>query len=178
MTLGKTIKRLRKQRGMKASVLAKEFNGSKSYISQIEHDKRKPSQEQLQKIADTLGYPLCAFDDTEYDDLVAMHRLFSIYRKYEGVLETDESIRHKISDGTLEEGVYISFKKLQDYMDAWFEIYKKMKDGTISEAEFQEWMDAFTVKTEPNMEVKDEKTSFDEKMNKIDGNADKDDTEE
>ena len=107
-----------------------------------------------------------------------MHRLFSIYRKYEGVLETDESIKHKISDGTLEEGVYISFKKLQDHMDAWFEIYNKMKDGTISEAEFQEWMDAFTVETEPNMEVKDEKTSSDDKMNKIDGSADKDDTEE
>ena len=178
MTLGQTIRRLRKQSKWKANKLAEELDWNKSYISQIEHDKRKPSKAQLERIATLLGYPVCAFEDTEYDTVVAMHRMFQAFQKYEGILETSETLKDKVTNGNLEDGVYISFKSLSGFMIAWFEKYEAMKNGAISEADFQEWMDRYTLESEPSQLMRSVGTSFDEKMNELDSIADNDDTEE
>ncbi len=178
MTIGEKIKRFRKQSGMKACTLAENLKWNKSYISQMEHGKRKPSQEQLQKIADALGYPLCAFDDTDYDYVVAMHRLFSIYQKYDGLLETDETIKEKVSEGSLEEGVYISFKSLAGFMATWYEKINDVKDGNLSEEDFQEWMDRYTAQSEPSQLMRKVGASFDAQMNKLDTIASQNDNEE
>ncbi|MCR5598454.1 MAG: helix-turn-helix domain-containing protein [Lachnospiraceae bacterium] len=175
MTLGQTIRKLRKQSNIKAVELAEALNTSKSYISQYEHDKKKPSKEQLEKIADFLGYPVCAFEDTEYDAMVGMHRLFQLFQKYEGVIETDETIKAKVSEDTLEEGVYISLKSLSGFMITWFNKYEDWKNGEISEADFQEWMDRYTLDYEPSKTMRTAGALYDEKMNEMDATTDESD---
>lgn len=167
-TLGETIQKLRKRENIKAKDLAKELNISSSYLSQYEHDIKKPPREQLQKIADILGYPISAFEDTEYDYVVAMHRQFQAYEKYVGIIETDETIKEKVANGTLEKGVYVSYKSLSAFMYTWFLKYDDMKNGVITEEEFQEWMDRYTETSEPNTIIQKVEKLYDKKMNEID----------
>ncbi|MDK1716394.1 helix-turn-helix domain-containing protein [Dellaglioa algida] len=58
MTTGERIKKLRKDRGLTQSELAKEIGISRSYMSEIESDKRNMSIKTLTKIATGLDISL------------------------------------------------------------------------------------------------------------------------
>lgn len=54
---GKTIEYFRKERGLKLTEVANYTDLTIGYLSQIEHDKRQPSHEVVQKIARFLDIP-------------------------------------------------------------------------------------------------------------------------
>lgn len=152
MAIGGTIRRLRIQENRKANEFAEKVGTSKSYLSQLEGGSKNPSKEILQKIADELDYPIYAFEDEDYEDAVGMHNLFRLFNKYAGSLETDATIKEKVENGSLDEGVYIklSEESVSDFMRLWYEKYAEEKAGTLSKEDFQKWMDRFTVQSEPN----------------------------
>jgi len=57
-TLGETISRLRKIRGISLEKLAYEMDISKGNLSDIEHGKKNPTYTTLKKIAEGLELPL------------------------------------------------------------------------------------------------------------------------
>ena len=58
MKLGKAIKNLRKKRGMNQRSFALLAGVSQPYISFIEQDKKKPSQDMLGRLATALNVPV------------------------------------------------------------------------------------------------------------------------
>lgn len=58
MDLGKTLKDLRKQRGLKQKALASLCEISVTYLSQIENNRKEPSLSTLNKISSKLHFPL------------------------------------------------------------------------------------------------------------------------
>lgn len=69
MTLGKTIHRARKAKGLFLKDLADAVDYSLTYINDIEQDRRKPSVELVRKLAKAL--------DLDEEELRAMSRRFS-----------------------------------------------------------------------------------------------------
>lgn len=71
MKLGNIISSVRKEKGYKQGVLAKELGITQTYLSQIERDKKEPNLSLLKKIAASLGIPLpiIFFFALEADDL-------------------------------------------------------------------------------------------------------------
>lgn len=58
MHLGTTIKKLRKDKGVKQNVFAKECNISPAYLSQIENNLKEPNISTLKTISKKLDIPL------------------------------------------------------------------------------------------------------------------------
>lgn len=58
MKVGNIISSIRKERGLKQIELARKAGISKSYMSQIENDKKIPDTEILEAISNSLGLPL------------------------------------------------------------------------------------------------------------------------
>ncbi|MCB1073811.1 MAG: helix-turn-helix transcriptional regulator [Chlamydiia bacterium] len=58
MKLGQIISSVRKEKGYKQGVLAKELGITQTYLSQIERDKKEPNLSLLKKIANVLRIPL------------------------------------------------------------------------------------------------------------------------
>lgn len=59
-TLGEHVSRLRNERGITLRSLARLVGISAPFMSDLEHDRRRPSKETLAKIATVLGAPLSA----------------------------------------------------------------------------------------------------------------------
>ncbi|MFZ2432506.1 MAG: helix-turn-helix transcriptional regulator [Lutibacter sp.] len=58
MDLGKAIKAIRKNKGFKQGNFCEKLGITQSYLSSIENNKKKPSVEVLEKIAETVGMPI------------------------------------------------------------------------------------------------------------------------
>lgn len=58
MNIGQTIKRIRKQKGIKQYIFAKQSNITPAYLSQIENNLKEPNLSTLNKISESLGVPL------------------------------------------------------------------------------------------------------------------------
>lgn len=58
MNLGKTIKHIRKQKGITQSDISSNCNISMTYLSQIENNKKEPSINMLKNISDYLDIPV------------------------------------------------------------------------------------------------------------------------
>ncbi len=165
MKIGEKIRELRLRSGVKAIDLARHLGVNRSYISQIEHNVCKPTPEQLKKIASYLDYDSNVFEDIEYDFNLSMHRLFKIYEKYGGIIETDDSIKEQVKNGSLKEGVYISFENINAFMAEWYFKVKEMEDGDITKEQLQEWMDRYTVEDSSLPSMSKAQRAFDELMN-------------
>lgn len=57
MEIGRTIRRIRMRKGMKAGELARRLDVSKSYISRIEREQRRINTDLLERIGEVLGVP-------------------------------------------------------------------------------------------------------------------------
>lgn len=71
MNLGKTIKKIRKQKKLSQETFANQSGISQTYLSQIENDKREPNLSTLKSISTVLGIPLpiLFFLSTTEDDI-------------------------------------------------------------------------------------------------------------
>lgn len=150
MTIGENIRRIRKERGLTLRQLGDMLGTTEAYIRAYESGRRNPKPGSLERIAKALDVSPEALSDSEIDDIKAMHRLFQVFRKYDG-----ELFEYQDSNGNMKIG--ISFNKLA-LMEEWYERYeeyqkqikvcdeiKDVKTRAKSlleiENEFQSWMD-------------------------------------
>ena len=61
MEIGKTIRRIRKKRGIRQVDFSKEVGISQTYLSQIENDDRNPTVSVLERIGNYLEVPYAVF---------------------------------------------------------------------------------------------------------------------
>lgn len=83
MSIGKNIQRFRKERKLTQEELAKRIGISKSHMSKIEIDNKKPSMEILIKLANILNIPLDYFvGNVDIDDFSQLKEM--LFKQKEG----------------------------------------------------------------------------------------------
>jgi transcriptional regulator with XRE-family HTH domain len=96
MSLGEFIRRTRLERGMRLRELARRLDVTPSYVSDIENDRRTPSEDVLRRIADVL--------DLDLDELLARSgRIGSDAERYLRRTPTATTLFRRISQQNLTE---------------------------------------------------------------------------
>ena len=175
MTVGENIRRIRQERGLTQRQLGELVGASEAYIRAYESGRRNPKPSSLEKIADALSVNPEVLANSEFDGIKAMHRLFQVFRQYDGQL-----FEYQDNDGN--DMVGISFGTLS-LMRSWLDRYEeylqevekcnKIKDvrkrGEAllkAEAAFNLWMDIYP-ESESWQQRLDIQKNHDEVMDKI-----------
>ena len=175
MTVGENIRRIRQERGLTQRQLGDMVGASEAYIRAYESGRRNPKPASLEKIANALSVNPEVLANSDFDGLKAMHRLFQIFRQYDGHL-------FECQDKDGNDIVGISFGTLA-LMRSWLDRYeeflqevekcneikdvKKRGEALLkAESDFNLWMDIYP-ESEPfsmNLQIQ---RSHDEFMDKI-----------
>lgn len=175
MTVGENIRRIRQERNLTQRQLGKMVGASEAYIRAYESGRRNPKPASLEKIAEALSVNPEVLTNSDFDGIKAIHRLFQIFRQYDGHL-----FEYKDKDGN--DMVGISFGTLT-LMNSWLDRYNKyleevekcneIKDvkqrgETLlkAEAKFNLWMDIYP-ESEPfpmNLQIQRTHDEFMDKM--------------
>ncbi len=149
MTLGENIRRIRKERGYTIKQLGEMVGVSESYMRAYEVGDRHPKSDKIELIAKALHVNPETLQNSEFDAIRAMHRLFQIFRQYGGELTEDN-----------DDNISIRFESLQVFMSCWKKRYdeyqkdlaecekikeplKKAEKLIEIENSFWLWMDTF-----------------------------------
>ena len=152
MTIGENIGRIRQERHLTQKQLGEMVGASEAYIRAYESGRRNPKPSSLEKIAEALAVNPEVLANSDFDGVKAMHRLFQVFRQYNG-----ELFEYKDKDGN--DMVGIGFGTLA-LMQSWLERYEKYmneveqcneikdvkKRGEAllkAEADFNLWMDIY-----------------------------------
>lgn len=152
MTIGENIRRIRKERGLTLKQLGDAVGVSEAYIRAYESGRRNPKQQSLETLATALHVNVESLTGSNFDGVKAMHRLFQVFRQYNGELTT-------YTDQEGNERIAVSFGSLV-LMSSWMERYEKyqkeikecekIKDVTKKaaallqvEESFNLWMDIY-----------------------------------
>lgn len=100
MTIGENIKRIRLQRGLTQAELGYLLNISESTVRGYELGIRNPKPAKLEKIASALGVNVEVLLNSEFDDFSAMHRLFQLFRQYDGYFDDSGNLHFRKMDMT------------------------------------------------------------------------------
>lgn len=140
--MGESIKRIRQKGILTKKQLGEMISASEAYIRAYESDRRNPKSSSLEKIANALSVNPEVLANSDFDGIKAFHRLFQIFRQYDGHL-----FEYQDKDGN--DMVSISFETLS-LMRSWldrYEKYNEIKDvkkrGEAllkAEADFNLWM--------------------------------------
>ena len=86
MKIGATIKRLRKEKGIRQTDFAKQCRISQTYLSQLENDNRNPTVDVLERISKALNipYPVLSFLSLTEETVPEEKR--EVYKKMEKVM--------------------------------------------------------------------------------------------
>ena len=117
MTVGENIRRIRKERGLTQKQLGELVGASEAYIRAYESGRRNPKPSSLEKIANALAVNPEVLENSDFDMIKAMHRLFQIARQYNGHL-------FACKDDEGNDTVGIRFETLT-LMNAWCQRYEK-----------------------------------------------------
>ena len=117
MTVGENIRRIRKERGLTLKQLGDAVGVSEAYIRAYESGRRNPKQQSLEALAAALCVNVEALTGSDFDGVKAMHRLFQVFRQYNGELTT-----YNDKDGN--EHIAVSFGGLM-LMNSWLERYEQ-----------------------------------------------------
>ena len=175
MTIGENIRRIRQERGLTQRQLGEMVGASEAYIRAYESGRRNPKPASLEKIAEALAVNPEVLTNSDFDGIKAIHRLFQIFRQYDGHL-----FEYQDKDGN--DMVGISFGTLA-LMNSWLDRYEeymeeveecnKIKDVKSrgeallkAEADFNLWMDIYPESEPFPMNLQIQKT-HDEFMDKI-----------
>ena len=133
---GQKIRKIRDRKGIIAPKLAEQCKTTKTAISYYENGLRQISDEKRKAIADALGVSDYALKDHQLHD--SSDILFTLFEMAEmGYLKpviTEDSV-----------GVQIMNPDLHDAILVWNEKYQQKLDGTLSQEEFDEWKDSFSL---------------------------------
>ena len=117
MTVGENIRRIRQERNLTQRQLGEMVGASEAYIRAYESGRRNPKPSSLEKIADALSVNPEVLENSDFDGIKAIHRLFQIFRQYDGQL-----FEYQDKDGN--DMVGISFGTLS-LMRSWFDRYEE-----------------------------------------------------
>ena len=117
MTVGENIRRIRKERGLTQRQLGELVGASEAYIRAYESGRRNPKPASIEKIAEALSVNPEVLQNSEFDGIAAMHKLFQIFRQYSGNL-----FEYQDEDGN--DMVAINFGTLA-LMRSWYERYEQ-----------------------------------------------------
>ncbi len=157
MTIGENIRRIRQERNLTKKQLGKLVGTSEAYIRAYESGRRNPKPKSLETIAKALAVNVEVLTNSDFDGIKAMHRLFQVFRQYDGHL-----FEYQDQDGN--DMVAVSFGTLS-LMRSWYDRYDEymkevekcnsIKDVKIkdvkkrgeallkAEADFNLWMDIY-----------------------------------
>lgn len=175
MTVGANIRRIRQERGLTLKQLGDMVGVSEAYIRTYESGRRNPKIKSLEALAQALAGNVEVLNNSEFDGIKAMHRLFQVFQQYDGQL-----FEYKDNDGN--DMVGISFGTLS-LMCSWLDRYEEylqevekcneIKDvrkrrETLLKAEtnFNLWMDIYP-ESEPWQQRLDIQKAHDEVMDEI-----------
>ena len=117
MTVGENIRRIRLERNLTQRQLGELLGTSEAYIRAYESGRRNPKPATLDKIASVLAVNPEVLTNSDFDGVTAIHRLFQIFRQYDGHL-----FEYEDEDGNSE--VAISFRTLS-FLSSWFDRYEE-----------------------------------------------------
>ena len=174
MTVGENIRRIRQERGLTLKQLGEMVGVSEAYIRAYESGRRNPKLKSLEALAQALAVNVEVLTNSDFDGIKAMHRLFQVFRQYDGHL-----FEYQDQDGN--DMVAVSFGTLS-LMRSWCERYRKYmeeveKCNSIkdvkkraeallkAEAAFNLWMDIYPESEPFNMNLQIQKI-HDEFMDK------------
>jgi len=175
MTVGENIRRVRQERHLTQRQLGEMVGASEAYIRAYESGRRNPKPSSLEKIAEALAVNPEVLANSDFDGVKAMHRLFQVFRQYNG-----ELFEYKAKDGNDMVGVGFGTLAL---MQSWLERYEKYMDEVEkcseikdvkkygeallkAEADFNLWMDIYPESEAWQDRLKIQK-AHDEVMDKI-----------
>ncbi len=175
MTVGENIRRIRQERGLTQKQLGEFVGASEAYIRAYESGRRNPKPKSLEKIAEALAVNPEVLANSDFDGIKAMHRLFQVFRQYDGHLfecqDKDGNDMVGISFGTLTlmrswldryENYLQEVEKCNEIKDV-----KKRGEALLkAEADFNVWMDIYPESEPFRMNLQIQKT-HDEFMDKI-----------
>ena len=175
MTVGENIRRIRQERGLTLKQLGDMVGVSEAYIRAYETGRRNPKIKSLEAIAQALAVNVEVLTNSEFDGVKAMHRLFQVFRQYDGQLfeyqDKDGNDMVGISFGTLSlmqswldryEEYMVEVEKCNEIKDV-----KKRGEALLkAEADFNLWMDIYP-ESEPWQERLKIQKAHDEVMDKI-----------
>ena len=181
MTVGENIRRIRQERGLTLKQLGDMVGVSEAYIRAYETGRRNPKIKSLEAIAQALAVNVEVLTNSEFDGVKAMHRLFQVFRQYDGQL-----FEYQDKDGN--DMVGISFGTLA-LMNSWLDRYnqymqeveecnkikdvKKRGEALLkAEADFNLWMDIYPESEPWQDRLKIQKT-HDEVMDRLGLNSQK-----
>lgn len=117
MTVGENIRRIRQERGLTLKQLGEMVGVSEAYIRAYESGRRNPKLKSLEALAQALAVDVEVLTNSDFDGIKAMHRLFQVFRQYDGHL-----FEYQDQDGN--DMVAVSFGTLS-LMRSWCERYRK-----------------------------------------------------
>lgn len=175
MTVGENIRRIRQERNLTQKQLGELVGASEAYIRAYESGRRNPKPKSLETIAKALAVNPEVLTNSEFDGVKAMHKLFQVFRQYNGHL-------FECKDDEGNDAVGINFGTLT-LMNSWFNRYEEylkevercnqIKDvrqrGEAllkAEADFNVWMDIYPESEPFPMSLQIQKT-HDEFMDKM-----------
>lgn len=86
MTVGENIRRIRQERHLTQRQLGEMVGAGEAYIRASKSGRRNPKPTSLEKIAETLAVNPAVLTNSDFDGVKAIHRLFQIFRQYDGLL--------------------------------------------------------------------------------------------
>ncbi len=178
MTVRENIRRIRQERNLTQRQSGEMVGASEAYIRAYESGRRNPKPSYLEKIADTLSVNPEVLANSDFNSIKAIHRLFQIFRQYDGQL-----FEYQNKDGN--DMIGVSFGTLS-LMNSWLDRYnqymeeveecneikdvKKRREALLkTEADFNLWMDIYPESEHFPMDLQIQKT-HDEFMDKMELN--------
>ena len=175
MTVGENIRRIRQERNLTQRQLGEMVGASEAYIRAYESGRRNPKPSSLEKIADALSVNPEVLANSDFDGIKAIHRLFQIFRQYDGQLfecqDKDGNDMVGISFGTLSlmRSWLDRYEEYMEEVEKCNEIKDVKKRGEAllkAEANFNLWMDIYP-ESEPWQNRLKIQRAHDEVMDKI-----------
>ncbi len=183
MTVGENIRRIRKERGLTQKQLGELVGASEAYIRAYESGRRNPKPSSLEKLAGALAVNPEVLASSEFDGVKAMHRLFQVFRQYDGRLfecqDNEGNDIVGISFGTLSLmrswlDRYEEYQKEVEKCNAIKDVRKRGETLLKAESDFNLWMDVYPESEPSGMNLQIQK-SHDAVMDKIGLNPKKSD---
>ena len=86
MTVGENIRRIRQERNLTQKQLGELVGASEAYIRTYESGRQNPKPKSLESLAKALSVNVEVLNNSDFDGIKAMHRLFQVFRQYDGHL--------------------------------------------------------------------------------------------
>lgn len=140
MAIGERIRYIRKKHNMTQKYLGLKLGfGEKnadSRVAQYENGRREPKNDMLKEIAGVLQVSTLALDSPNLDDHIRlMHTLFAIEDIYGLTIDRINGKLCLVPDESRPE----CFTGLYGCLNEWNEIKEKLKNGEITEDQYDEW---------------------------------------